>query len=103
VDDYSIDECACRDRCLTARDLWEESCRFVSGARPGIVLRGEMKELAVEARDDGVLAAAQPARASNDRVEHWLDVGRRARDDTKDLARRRLLFQRLAHLRVRLG
>jgi len=58
VDDYGIDERACRDRRLMARDLWKESRRFVSGARPGIVLRGEMKKLPVVARDDGVLAAA---------------------------------------------
>src|SRR2546422_513161 len=59
-----------------------------------------MKELAVVARDDGVLAAAQPARASNDGVEDRLDVRRRARDHAEDFGRRRLLLQSFGEVGV---
>src|SRR5262245_37269310 len=57
-----------------------------------------MKELAVIARDDGVLAAAQPASASNNSVEDRLDVRGRARDHAQNVARRRLLLQRLGEI-----
>ena len=76
VDNCGIDERSRHDRCLTARGLWEKSRRFLSGARTWIVLRCEMKEFAVVARDDAVLAAAQPAGASHDDVENRLGVGR---------------------------
>ena len=80
------------------RNLWKEfGCR-VSGARPWIVLRREMKELAVVACHYGVLAAAQPARASNDSVEDRLDVRGRGRYYAQNLTRRRLLVQRLGQV-----
>ena len=45
-------------------------------------------------RIDRVSRAAQPRRVLRDRVEHRLDVRRRAGDHPQDLARRRLLLQR---------
>jgi hypothetical protein len=76
VDDGGIDQRTGRDRRLPAWDLGEESRGLVSGALAGIVLRGEMQQLAVVAGDDGVLAAAQPTGASHDGIEDWLHVGR---------------------------
>ena len=59
------------------------------------VATGEMDELAVEPHHEGELAATQPHRAFSDRVEHRLDVSRRARDDPQNIAGRRLVLERL--------
>ncbi len=56
--------------------------------------------LAVEARDQTHLGAAQLDRALRDDVEDRLKIGRRAADHLEDLARRRLLLQRLAEVVV---
>jgi hypothetical protein len=64
------------------------------------VLGNEVKKVAVDARDDRVHALAQPAPTPGDGVEYRLHVGRRPRDDTKDLARRGLLIERLGELAV---
>ena len=98
MDHHAVEERACRHRRLTANDLRVESRGLLGSARPRIVLRGQMQELAVVARDDGVLAAAQAAGASHDRVENRLDVGRRARDDAQDLGGGRLLLERFGQL-----
>src|SRR5262249_43218989 len=55
---------------------------------------------AVVAKDETELALAELSRTSRDRVEDRLDVGRGARDDTEDLAGRRLLLESLAQLTV---
>ena len=60
-----------------------------------IVVRGDMHERAVVAEDRAPAGVAQPNGTLHDRVEDRLDVGRRARDDTEDLARRCLLLQGL--------
>ena len=59
------------------------------------VVRHEVEALAVEPVDEAELGLAEPRRAPGERVENWLDVCRRARDDPQDLAGRRLLLQRL--------
>src|SRR5262245_42199574 len=92
MDNRGIDKRARRHRRLTARDLWKEVRRRVSRAGSWIMLRGEVKEFAVEARDDGILAAAQPTGASNNGVEDRLDIRGRARDHTQNVARRCLLL-----------
>ncbi len=51
---------------------------------PSVVSR-EVDQRAVEEKDPGVLGGAQGGGRSGDGVEHGLDVGRRARDHTKDL------------------
>jgi hypothetical protein len=62
---------------------------------------GDEKEaVAVSAEDAGGLRLAQAGGALRHRVEHRLDVRRRARDDSEDLARRCLLRQGLGQLRI---
>jgi hypothetical protein len=65
----------------------------------------EVDELTVEPEYAAFLHVAQPHCVLDDRIEHWLDVGRRPRDDAQDLARRGLLFQGFGqgalHVRVR--
>ncbi len=65
-----------------------------------IVVGDEVHQLAVEPVRRAHACAAQAHRAGDDRVENRLHVGRRARDDAQDLARRRLLFQGLGEVRV---
>ena len=67
----------------------------------GVVVLGDLvDQLAVELKERAEESVAQPHGASDDRVEHRLHVGRRAADDPQDLARRRLLFQRLRQIAV---
>src|SRR5262249_3466908 len=46
------------------------------------------------------LSVAESSRTLRDGIKHRLDVGRRAGDDAQDLARRRLLLERLGQLAV---
>jgi hypothetical protein len=54
-----------------------------------------MEQLAIETRGDAVVRAAQADGAADDRIKDGLYVGRRNADHAKDLAGRRLLFERL--------
>ncbi|HWO91801.1 MAG TPA: hypothetical protein VNP53_07505, partial [Methylomirabilota bacterium] len=54
-----------------------------------------MEQLAVELTERTEESVAQLHGAPDDRVEHRLGIGRRARDHTQDLAGRRLLLQRV--------
>src|SRR5215471_6296770 len=96
MDDCRIDKGARYNRAPPARHLGEESRGEISRARPWIVLRSQMKALAVVARDDGILAVAEPAGTPYDGVEDRLNVGGRARDDPQDLRGGCLLLQSLA-------
>ena len=49
-----------------------------------------------------VINPANPCRALDDSIEHRLDIGRRAADDAENLARRSLLLQSFAQIRVAL-
>jgi hypothetical protein len=60
----------------------------------------EDKPIAVPAEDGSVERLAEPGRALRHRVEHRLDVRRRARDHTEDVASGRLLGQGLGQLDV---
>src|SRR5215471_14738779 len=76
----------------------------LNGDRP--VVGDQPQEVSVSPKDVRVERVAQACGATRHRVEHWLDVGRRARDDAKDVARRRLLLERLGEvgvLRLQLG
>src|SRR6516225_5506846 len=55
-------------------------------------------DLAVKPHHEGKLSATQPDRAFCDRIEHWLNIGRRTRNDAEYSRRRRLLLQRLSEL-----
>src|SRR5215468_8142883 len=50
--------------------------------------------------DRCIICPAYPHRIGGDRIEHGLEIRRYATDDSQDLARGRLLFQRLRHLGV---
>src|SRR5262249_21350462 len=52
----------------------------------------------VEPEHDAEIGIAEPRTAGRDRVEHWLHVSGRARDDAQNLGRRRLLLQRFLRL-----
>ena len=54
----------------------------------------------IDTEDDDVRSLAKPRGVVGHGVEDGLEVGRRARDHPQDLARRRLLLQRLGHLRM---
>ena len=68
--------------------------------REGVVVSGEMNELAVEPVDGRGDSVAQPHDALHDRIEDRLDIGRRAGDHAQDLTGRRLLLQRFWEARV---
>src|SRR6516225_8435682 len=55
-------------------------------------------DLAVKPHHERKLSATQPDRAFCDRIEHWLNIGRRTRNDAEYFRRRRLLLQRLSEL-----
>src|SRR5262245_51153538 len=90
MDQLSINERTRRKR-FAVWCLWEEFGSLACGSRPWIVLCNEMKQLAVVAGDNGVLASAQFAGAPNDGVKHGLHIGRRTGDHAKNLASGRLL------------
>src|SRR5262249_28952814 len=58
----------------------------------------KVKEIAVKPHHERELATAQPHRSLGNRVEHRLDVGRRAGDHVQDLGAGRLLLERLGEL-----
>jgi hypothetical protein len=62
-----------------------------------------MDQLAVEMEDGGDPSPAQPNRARGDCVEDRLDIGRRVRKDTQDLAGRGLLLQYLGQRTLYVG
>src|SRR5215831_169413 len=66
--------------------------------RGPFVRRDQVNELAVEAEYAAEAGSAQAHATREDHLEDRLYVGRRARDDSQDLARGRLLLQRLADL-----
>src|SRR5262249_12078987 len=61
-------------------------------------MRDGPQDIAIKAIDYGVEGLAEPSCALSDRGEHRLNVRRRARNDTQDLACRGLPFQRLLRL-----
>ena len=67
--------------------------------RPAM-LSGQPQHVAVDAEDHRVRCVAQPRGGPGNRVEHRLDVGGRARDDTEDVGGRRLLLERFGELTV---
>ena len=48
--------------------------------------------------DDRVISVTQPRGARCNRIQHWLNIRRRAGDHTQDFTRRGLLLQRLLEL-----
>jgi hypothetical protein len=62
------------------------------------MLGDELEDVALQAKDRGIRRTAEARCALGQDVHHGLDVGRRTRYDLQDLARRRLLLQRLFRL-----
>ena len=65
-----------------------------------VVMGGEMDTIVLEQDEGAEDSVAEPHGAPHDRVEHGLDVCRRAADDPQDLARGRLLLQRLGEVAI---
>ena len=61
------------------------------------MLCDEPEGFTFQAPDPGIRRAAESRSAFGHDVHHELEIGRRARDDAKDLAGRCLLLQRLGH------
>ena len=53
------------------------------------------KGITLDTLDLSISCVTEPRRVFGNHIEHRLNIGRRAGDDAKNLARRRLLFQRL--------
>ena len=82
--------------------------------RPGVIVIGcavlvfgcqtmvadKVDELPVEPKHSAEVTVAEPYGAPGDHVEDRLDIGRRAADDTQNLAGGRLLFQGLREVAV---
>src|SRR5688572_6885485 len=58
------------------------------------ISRHSSHHITVDALDESARSITQVGRAFCDRVQHGLNIGRRAGDDTEDFARGSLLFQR---------
>ena len=56
--------------------------------------------LAVDTVDFRVFCLAEPRSTFRDSIQHRVKIRRRARDDAQDLARRRLLLERLRQIAV---
>ena len=68
--------------------------------RRQVVEGGHRHDLAIKSGRDTERGIAKRDTVPHDRVEHGLNIRRRARDDTEDLARRRLLLQSLGEVGV---
>src|SRR5215831_15618696 len=82
VDDRSAGGCAASEGPSASRHRHLSMHRYM------------LKDITIDAINQNVARIAQPCGSSRDRVEHWLNVGRRAGDDTQDFTRRSLLLQR---------
>src|SRR5215472_10342073 len=67
------------------------------------VMHREVELFPLPQHDRRIVGFAEPHRAPGDRVEDRLDVGGRARDDPQDFRRRRLLFQSLGQLLLKVA
>jgi hypothetical protein len=64
-------------------------------------MRTRHHDVPIAKEDDGVERLAEAGGTGDDRVQHRLDVGRRAADDAQDLRGGGLLLQRLVALALR--
>ena len=69
-------------------------------ASPVLRTARDPQNVPFDEKNDRVIGPAESRSALDQRVQHGLDVRRRAADHAKDLARRRLLLQRLGQLAV---
>ena len=99
LNDASLEDRPSADESSAERSRELTPCRL---PRLGceVVIRNLMNQFAVEPVEVPEHALTQPYRASQDGVEHRLDIGRRTRDHPQDPRRRRLLLERLRQLSV---
>src|SRR6266478_5625679 len=101
VNDRALEDCpSCHQRPGWAR--WEDATHLLESFGGDVVPGNMLDQLAIELKEPAEEATAEPDGALRNRVEHRLNVGRRAGDDAQDLAGGRLLLQALGHLRMRL-
>src|SRR5262245_61810114 len=87
-----INNASAEDRATLDGQFWSMKYRKRS------VLRTRSKYVAVDQPNIHVVPAADPCRALYDSVQHRLNVGWRAGDDTENFTRCSLLLQRLFEL-----
>ena len=90
----AVDEGAANDEVAGRRAREQAPVRRRLGGRH-VAHRDEVEEAVIDPRHRAELRVAQAGRARDDGLEHGLGIGRRARDDLEDLARRRLTLLRL--------
>src|SRR4029453_5096446 len=83
----AVDDRASRDR--ASHERHDEICGQTLPERSDSGDRA--KNTSFSDKEQEVVGATKPGGAGNQRLEHWLDVGRRAGDDSKDLPRCRSL------------
>ncbi len=76
----------------------EQLLQTLDASRDDMRMRNQMEQFAVVSCDSAEAPVAQTHCAVGDGVENRLDVGRRAADDSENLARRRLLLERFRKL-----
>src|SRR4029077_13938238 len=99
VDDRTLDN---RSPCPEG-SRWtrrEYAIRRLQGFGGVVVLGDTVEQFTVKLIERAEEPGTEPDCAPHDGVEHRLHVGRRAGDNTEDVARRGLLLQRLSDLRV---
>ena len=83
--------------------FWCITTDLVARHRYGPIMRPRKHNVTVAKAEDHIVYPAYLRRALHDGIEDRLHVGGRAADDAERLGRRRLMFQRLAQLRVALA
>src|SRR5262245_46105145 len=84
-----------------SRAVWPRRIRLeklVQDFGRKIAGRRNLQKFAVVEPDNAEYSLAQARGALNNRIEHWLSIGRRPTDDAKHLARRGLMFESLGKL-----
>src|SRR4030095_5567453 len=97
VDYTALKDSASHNRCPAGRG-WKYAMCDIKGRGRKVVCRDEVEQLTIETGEGAEDSIAQPRSAFDDGIEDRLDVGLRLADDTQDLARGRLLPQRLLRL-----
>src|SRR5262249_39979642 len=83
VDDRSAGGCSSAEGAATSRHRHLPIHRYM------------LKDITIDAINQSIARIAQPGGSRRDRVKHWLNIRRRAGNDSQDFTRGSLLFQRL--------
>src|SRR5512138_3104981 len=92
MDGLSLEHSATGDESTAHRDKWQR--------RNWAVVGDESQVVSLQSANEYVVRPAEARGARRDRVKDWLHIGWRPTDHAQDLARGRLLLQRLARLGI---